>query len=72
MSAHTKRESLDKSFEHLSKTALKVKAERDVLLNGCIAAYHALRSYQYGNIATDLAEEVAGELKEIIKKFTGQ
>lgn len=30
------------------------------------AAYNALRSYQYGNKSTELAEEVADEIEEAI------
>ncbi len=34
-------------------------AREEIFLKPLQAAYHALRSYQYGNSATDLAEEAA-------------
>jgi len=36
------------------------------LLNALEAAYLALRSYQYGNAATDLAKEIAENLKVVL------
>lgn len=41
------------------------------LLAACEAAYHALRSYQYGNSATKLAEGVADEIAAAIAKARG-
>jgi hypothetical protein len=37
--------------------------EQELLL----AAFHALRSYQYGNNATDLAEEIAAKIEEFLQ-----
>ena len=42
------------------------------LLAACEAAYHALRSYQYGNSAPELAAEVADDLAVAIAKARGQ
>lgn len=36
------------------------------LLQGCIAAYHALRSYQYHNASPDLAAEIADHLAGLL------
>lgn len=38
------------------------------LLKACWAAYHALRSYQYGNAAADLAQYVADDCLKAIDK----
>ncbi len=38
--------------------------EADKLL---LAAYHALRSYQYGNSATELAEGIADKIQEFLE-----
>lgn len=38
------------------------------LVKVCHAAVHALRSYQYGNSATDLAEETANACESAIAK----
>lgn len=58
---------LNAAFEVLADTALRVKAERDGLLEVCEAAYHALRSHQHGNASPELAEEVAERLKLVLK-----
>jgi len=36
------------------------------LLRAAVAAVHALRSYQYGNSAPDLAEEIADALDKAV------
>lgn len=41
------------------------------LLAVCEAAEHALRSYQYGNSATDLAREIADQVAAAIAKARG-
>lgn len=41
------------------------------LLAACEAAYRALRSYQYGNSATDLAKETADDISAAIEKARG-
>lgn len=41
------------------------------LLVACDAAMHALRSYQYGNGSSDLAEATANALEEAISKANG-
>ena len=43
----------------------------DALLKACKAAEHALRSYQYGNTATDLARDVADACTLAIDKAEG-
>jgi hypothetical protein len=42
--------------------------EDDLLL----AAFHALRSYQYGNTATYLAEEIADKIDVYLKQKAGK
>jgi hypothetical protein len=41
---------------------------REELLKACRAAVHALRSYQHGNSAPDLAESVADAVEKAIQK----
>jgi hypothetical protein len=36
-----------------------------------VAAYFALRSYQNGNSSTELAAEIAGEMRPLFEKLTG-
>lgn len=40
------------------------KTDEEKLLT---AAYHALRSYQYGNTSPDLAESLADNIQEFLK-----
>lgn len=42
------------------------------LLEACRAAFHALRSFQFGNSATELAEEIANVCEVAIKKAEGR
>jgi hypothetical protein len=58
---------LTDAFEKVASIALRVKAERDGLVEVCDAAYHALRSHQHGNASPDLAEEVAERIKLVLK-----
>jgi hypothetical protein len=37
-----------------------------------LAAFHALRSYQYGNSSPDLAETLAGQLEVFLKEKAGK
>jgi hypothetical protein len=46
----------------------EVEARRNLLVSAR-AAVHALRSYQYGNVAPDLAKEVADSLTVDITAF---
>lgn len=45
------------------KWGLELIAERDALRKLCWSAGHALRSYEYGNVAPDLAKEVADAIE---------
>jgi hypothetical protein len=36
------------------------------------AAFHALRSYQYGNASPDLAKEIADKLEVFLKQKAGK
>lgn len=58
---------LSDSLESLYKTAMRIKAQRDALLQVSEAAFHALRSFQYGNGSTELAEESADQLDRVLK-----
>lgn len=49
-------------------TIARLVSERDALLAACEVAEHALRSYQYGNSATDLAREIADQVAAAIAK----
>lgn len=51
-------ETLDESFERLSTTALRIKADRDALLNVCKVAYEALDNVY------DVDESEPGHYKE--------
>jgi len=51
-------ETLEQSFDHLEKTALKVKADRDCLLNVCTLALEML------NNVYDVDEPEPGHRKE--------
>ncbi len=42
------------------------------LLESCKAAFHALKSYEHGNSATDLAAEIAELLANVIAKAEGR
>ena len=55
------------SLSALNDSLMRVKAERDTLLQAAEAAFHALRSYQYGNASPDLAEEIADRLDLVLK-----
>jgi len=46
----------------MSEESHKTKTEK--LLT---AAYHALRSYQYGNASTELAEGIADKIQEFLE-----
>jgi hypothetical protein len=59
---------LDAQFVLLKRTALKVKRDRDELLEACRTASHALKSYQHGNAAPDLAIETAALLDATIDR----
>ncbi len=48
----------------------RLRAINADLIAALAAATHALRSYQYGNSATDLAEEVADNAETAIAKAT--
>ena len=56
MTAEATRESLDESFEHLSQTAMKVKAERDELLR-CLKMM--LRRIEDGTLVRDITRDAA-------------
>jgi hypothetical protein len=45
----------------------ELEKERESLLDLYLAAFYALRSYQYGNAAPDLAEEIADKIKSVLK-----
>jgi predicted xylose isomerase-like sugar epimerase len=51
---------------------LRAVNSHDALLSVIETASHALRSYQYGNSATDLAEEIANVCDAAVKEATGQ
>lgn len=59
---------LNASFDKLAKTMLKVKRDRDELLDACVTASHALKSYQHGNASPDLAIETAALLDATIDR----
>lgn len=42
------------------------------LLRALIGAYHAFRSYQYGNVSGDLAKLNADYIEELIKRVRGE
>lgn len=42
------------------------ETERDGLRSACVAACHALRSYQHGNSAPGLAKDVADDLEWLL------
>ena len=46
-------------IESLEADIARLTRDRAALLKIVRACSHALRSYQYGNVATDLAEEMA-------------
>ena len=54
------------AFEQRLATA-KLFTASPQLLEACIAASHALRSYQYGNGAPDLAEQTADALETAVR-----
>jgi hypothetical protein len=43
-----------------------VAALMTALVTPLVGAFHALRSYQYGNTATDLAKEIADEIEKVL------
>ena len=45
----------------------ELEKERESLLELCLTAFHVLRSYQYGNVAPDLAEEIADKIESVLK-----
>lgn len=49
----------------------KIKAQQKELVEALIASEHALRSYQYGNSATDLAEECADYCTKVLARVKG-
>jgi hypothetical protein len=49
------------------RSALRGLRHREVLLKATEAAFHALRSYQYGNASPELAEEVADACEAALK-----
>ena len=46
-----------------------MSAHADEFLKVVTAATHALRSYQYGNSSTELAEGMANKLDQAVKNF---
>lgn len=58
--------------EAAANAAFIVRAcnSHDELVKVAIAALHALRSYQYGNAAPDLAQGIASELQGAIDRAT--
>ena len=49
---------------------MRVKAERDILLDACNTALHGFRSYQFGNASTEFAAEMADMLEAVIKEVS--
>jgi hypothetical protein len=61
--------SLSFNADGLREMAEKTQHFEFILLPASKAAYLALRSYQYGNVAEDLAEETADALAKAIDQF---
>ena len=58
-------------LEQAKERINELEKQNDELLTACKAASAALRSYQFGNCATELAEEVSNFCDEIIAKVKG-
>lgn len=59
---------MNASYQELHAAYKQVRGAGDELLAACDAAYNALRSYQHGNTAPELAQEIADHLQEVIAK----
>ena len=52
--------------------AARLIAAAPELLAVAHAAYHALKSYEYGNASPDLARSCAAAIEDVLKKADGQ
>ena len=68
---HVSAEAILRSYAEAEASARLITAAPD-MAEALKAAVHALRSYQYGNAATELAKDVADRCEAILAKARGE